>query len=167
MSQSCWQRGPYNSGASDWKYNNDYVDEDDAYRHSKWLAMMERRLKLAKRLLNPTNAVLIVTIDEKEYLRLGLLLEQIFPEATMQMISSVINPKGTGRLNEFFENGRVHLLCASRGCRCAGSTRRRKRSRSPVALSPANGRRICQRHQERRAISVLSDLRGQRQLQDR
>ena len=44
---------PYNTGARDWKYNNDYVDNDDAYRHSKWLAMMERRLKLAKRLLNP------------------------------------------------------------------------------------------------------------------
>ena len=44
---------PYNTGARDWKYNNDYVDDDDAYRHSKWLAMMERRLKLAKRLLNP------------------------------------------------------------------------------------------------------------------
>lgn len=39
---------PYNTGAKDWKYNNDYVDGSDAYRHSKWLAMMERRLRLAK-----------------------------------------------------------------------------------------------------------------------
>ena len=43
---------PYNTGARDWRYNNDYVDADDGYRHSKWLAMMERRLRLAKRLLN-------------------------------------------------------------------------------------------------------------------
>ena len=57
---------PYNSGARDWKYNNDYVDETDAYRHSKWLAFMERRLKLAKELLNPDDSVLIVTIDENE-----------------------------------------------------------------------------------------------------
>ena len=63
---------PYNTGARDWKYNNDYVDSDDAYRHSKWLAMMERRLKLAKRLLNPESSVLIVTIDEKEFHRLGV-----------------------------------------------------------------------------------------------
>src|SRR5690606_23459714 len=69
--------------------------------HSKWLAFMERRLKLAKQLLNPRDSVLIVTIDEKEYLRLGLLLEQIFPEAKMQMISSVINPRGIVRDNEF------------------------------------------------------------------
>ncbi len=42
---------PYNTGAKDWKYNNDYIDADDSYRHSKWLAFMERRLKLARRLL--------------------------------------------------------------------------------------------------------------------
>lgn len=88
---------PYNTGAKDWKYNNDYVDGDDAYRHSKWLSFMERRLKLAKDLLNPADSVLIVTIDEKEYLRLGILLEQIFPEADIQMVSSVINPKGVSR----------------------------------------------------------------------
>ena len=67
---------PYNTGARDWKYNNNYVDNDDAYRHSKWLAMMERRLKLAKRLLNPAASALIVTVDEKEYLR--SLLSHIF-----------------------------------------------------------------------------------------
>lgn len=92
---------PYNTGARDWKYNNDYVESEDLYRHSKWLAFMERRLKLAAELLNPEGSVLIVTIDEKEYLRLGLLLEQSFPEAEVQMISSVINPKGTARGSEF------------------------------------------------------------------
>lgn len=92
---------PYNTGARDWKYNNDYVEGDDLYRHSKWLAMMERRLLVARDLLNPLGSVLIVTIDEKEYLRLGLLLEQIFPEARIQMISSVINPTGTQRRDSF------------------------------------------------------------------
>lgn len=92
---------PYNTGAKDWKYNNDYVDSSDTYRHSKWLSMMQKRLKLAKKLLNPKDSVLIVTIDEKEYLHLGCLLEEMFPEARMQMISSVINPKGNRRDNEF------------------------------------------------------------------
>jgi adenine-specific DNA-methyltransferase len=95
---------PYNTGAKDWKYNNDYVDSEDAYRHSKWLAFIERRLKLAKRLLNPENSVLIVTIDEKEYLRLGLLLEQLFMQARIQMISITNNLAGVQRKNEF---GRV------------------------------------------------------------
>jgi adenine-specific DNA-methyltransferase len=92
---------PYNTGAKDWKYNNDYVDGEDVYRHSKWLAFMERRLKLARRLLNPGDSVLIVTIDEKEYLRLGLLLEQTFPEARIQMVSVVINPSGQKRDGAF------------------------------------------------------------------
>ena len=76
---------PYNTGAKDWKYNNDYVDGSDAYRHSKWLSFMQKRLKIAKNLLNPNNSVLIVTIDEKEYLHLGCLLEELFPEARIQM----------------------------------------------------------------------------------
>lgn len=92
---------PYNTGAKDWKYNNDYVDSTDAYRHSKWLSMMEKRLKLAKKLLNPEDSVLIVTIDEKEYLHLGCLLEEIFSEAEVQMVSSVINPKGSARTGRF------------------------------------------------------------------
>lgn len=92
---------PYNTGAKDWKYNNDYVDGEDAYRHSKWLSFMERRLKLAKRLLNPENSVLIVTIDEKEYLRLGLLMQQVFPEAESQMVSAVTNRAGSARSNRF------------------------------------------------------------------
>ena len=70
---------PYNGGARDWKYDNNYVDENDAYRHSKWLAYMERRLRLAKQLLKLDESVLIVTIDEKEFLRLGLRLEQSLP----------------------------------------------------------------------------------------
>ena len=93
---------PYNTGAKDWKYNNNFVDGTDAYRHSKWLSFMQRRLALAKKLLNPKDSVLIVTIDEKEYVHLGGLLEDIFPESNMQMISSVINPSGVSRNNEFF-----------------------------------------------------------------
>ncbi len=92
---------PYNTRDKDWKYNNDYVDSDDQYKHSKWLAMMERRLLIAKKLLNPADSVLIVTIDEKEYLRLGLLLDQVFPEATIQMVSTQINPKGVSRGGSF------------------------------------------------------------------
>ena len=92
---------PYNTGDKSWKYNNNYVDSSDSFRHSKWLSMMKKRLVLAKKLLNPKDSVLIVTIDEKEYLRLGCLLEELFPEANIQMISSVINPAGVSRGGEF------------------------------------------------------------------
>ena len=87
---------PYNTGDRSWKYNNDYVDANDAWRHSKWLSMMERRLRLAKRLLAP-NGVLIVTIDEHEVAHLGVLLEQLFPEARRQMVTIVNNAAGVSQ----------------------------------------------------------------------
>lgn len=96
---------PYNTGARDWKYNNDYVDGSDTYRHSKWLSMMEKRLRIAKKLLNPEDSVLIVTIDEKEYLHLGCLLEEIFSEAGIQMVSSMINPANVARVGGFGRSG--------------------------------------------------------------
>lgn len=63
---------------------------------------MESRLLLTKKLLNPKNSVLIVTIDEKEYLHLGCLLEEMFPEANIQMVSSVIAQSGVARNNSFY-----------------------------------------------------------------
>ena len=93
---------PYNTGAKDWKYNNDYVDSSDAYRHSKWLSMMKKRLLLAKKLLNPKDSVLIVTIDEREYLRLGCLLEELFSDARMQMVATQITPQGNPRVKQFY-----------------------------------------------------------------
>lgn len=87
---------PYNTGATDWAYNNAFVDENDGYRHSKWLAMMSRRLRLARRLLKP-DGVLIVTIDECENHRLGMLLDQIFPDATHQTVTVKIMAAGNAR----------------------------------------------------------------------
>ena len=84
---------PYNSGARDWKYNNDYVDIGDSFKHSKWLSMMKKRLQVAKRLLSETG-VLIITIDDREYHNLRCLLNDLYPEYQIQTVSAVINPKG-------------------------------------------------------------------------
>ena len=85
---------PYNTRSRDWKYNNDYVDAADAWRHSKWLAMMEKRLRLRTRDLLKDDSVLIATIDEHEVHHLRMLLEQLFPDAYVQMVTIVVNPKG-------------------------------------------------------------------------
>lgn len=93
---------PYNSGgARDWKYDNNYVDKDDTYRHSKWLAFMERRLVLAKQLLRPDDSVLIVAVDENELPRLLLLLDQTFPSSKVQMVTVLINPAGASIIDQF------------------------------------------------------------------
>ena len=95
---------PYNTGARDWKYNNHYVDGTDNWRHSKWLSFMEKRLRLARRLLK-RDSVLVATIDEHEVHHLGSLLEQLFPDASRQMVTIVNNPKGVtqGRLSRVEE----------------------------------------------------------------
>lgn len=85
---------PYNTGARDWKYNNDYVDSADVWRHSKWLSMMKRRLLLAKRIL-ARDGVLITTIDDNEYAHLWTLLHEVFPELLHNCVTIQHNPGGT------------------------------------------------------------------------
>ncbi len=85
---------PYNTGARDWKYNNDYVDGKDQWRHSKWLSMMKKRLVLAKRLLKNTG-LLLVAIDDHELHHLRALLDQIMgPENFITSICIEVNPAG-------------------------------------------------------------------------
>lgn len=76
---------PYNTGARDWKYNNDYVDSADGWRHSKWLSMMKKRLKIAKNLLSSSGAM-IIAIDDYEHAHLSMLVEEIFPEYDINTI---------------------------------------------------------------------------------
>ena len=84
---------PYNTGAKDWKYNNDYVDGADTYRHSKWLSMMEKRLRIAKKLLK-RNGAMVVAIDDYEEAHLVLLLESIFPEYDVLPVIINHHPQG-------------------------------------------------------------------------
>ena len=68
---------PYNTGNDGWKYNDKIVDGADEYRHSKWLSMMEKRLKLAKNLLSE-KGVIFISIDDNEQANLKLLCDEIF-----------------------------------------------------------------------------------------
>lgn len=85
---------PYNTGAKNWKYNNDYVDDNDLYKHSKWLSLMNERLIIAKRLLTP-NGCLVCAIDENEVASLKLLLDEIFGlKYKIDCITVIHNPGG-------------------------------------------------------------------------
>ncbi|MGB7200658.1 MAG: DNA methyltransferase [Pyrinomonadaceae bacterium] len=101
---------PYNSGARDWKYNNDYVDKNDLFRHSKWLSMMKKRLTLAGRLLR-NDGLMIITIDENEVHHLWCLLESMFPGDSLQQATIVVNPKGVtqGRFSRVEEYA-IHIF---------------------------------------------------------
>ncbi|MBK8803323.1 MAG: site-specific DNA-methyltransferase [Fibrobacteres bacterium] len=70
---------PYNTGNKDFRYEDDFVDKEDAYRHSKWLSFMRRRLALAKLLL-ADYGVIFVSLDDNELGQLRLLMHEIFGE---------------------------------------------------------------------------------------
>ncbi|NCA75044.1 MAG: site-specific DNA-methyltransferase [Alphaproteobacteria bacterium] len=78
---------PYNTGNKDFKYNDCFVDREDSYRHSKWLNFMNKRLKIAKRLLSD-HGVLFISIDDNEHSQLKLLCDEIFGES--QFVGDVI-----------------------------------------------------------------------------
>ena len=87
---------PYNTGkAKEWKYNDKYVDENDGYKHSKWLNMMEKRLLLAKNLLKKSGTIFI-SIDDNELYQLKLLADKIFKENNFELM---IWDKVTGNTN--------------------------------------------------------------------
>ena len=100
---------PYNTGSHDWTYNNRYVDDSDAWRHSNWLSMMEKRLRLAKKLLKH-DGVLIVTIDEHEVHHLAMLLEKQFSNCRRQMVTIVNNAAGVSQ-GGFYRVEEYALFC--------------------------------------------------------
>jgi len=91
---------PYNTGAKDWKYNNDYVDKQDTFRHSKWLTMINHRLQLARNLLKD-DGIIVCAIDHNELFTLGVLMDEIFYEENRLGIVSVVH-KPEGRNQEKF-----------------------------------------------------------------
>src|SRR5208337_1816889 len=95
---------PYNSGARDWKYNNDYVDKSDSFRHSKWLSMMKKRLTLAKPLLKP-DGIMVVTIDDYEVHHLKTLIEHEIPGMSVVGVVAIkTSPSGRPTLRGFRTN---------------------------------------------------------------
>ncbi len=95
---------PYNTGAANWIYDNDYVDGNDLFKHSKWLSMMQSRLEIAKRLLTP-KGVLICAIDENESATLRLLLDNIFgTDYEYDCITIIHNPRGIQGKNFSYTN---------------------------------------------------------------
>jgi len=85
---------PYNTGNKSWKYNNNFIDKEDAFRHSKWISFVVKRIKLAKELLK-NDGVFIMTIDDYEVGALRLLLDEIFGEQNrLGLITIMHNPRG-------------------------------------------------------------------------
>lgn len=71
---------PYNTGKKkEFRYNDDYVDSEDQYRHTKWLCFMKKRLQIAHSLLS-NNGIIFISIDNNEIAQLKLLCDEEFGE---------------------------------------------------------------------------------------
>ena len=98
---------PYNTGKDDWIYSDRYIDANDGYRHSKWLAFMERRLRVARNLLSPTG-IIIVAIGNEQQHRLRMLMDGVFGEANF--LSNVTWNGGRKNDSRFVSNGEDYML---------------------------------------------------------
>ncbi len=105
---------PYNTGNKSWQYNNDYVDKEDRFLHSKWLSFMSKRLRLAKNLLTE-KGVLICAIDHNEQEALGLLLREIFSGKEIVCITIIHNPAGIQGQNFSYTHEYAYFVFPSGG----------------------------------------------------
>ena len=100
---------PFNTGNKSWRYNNDYIEKEDAFRHSKWLSFMEKRLRLAKNVLKDTGAI-IIAVDNYELFNLGVLCDEIFGENNrLGTVAVVHKPEGRNQ-EKFFSTSHEYML---------------------------------------------------------
>jgi adenine-specific DNA-methyltransferase len=100
---------PYNTGNKSWKYNNDYVNKDDAFRHSKWLSFMQKRILIARDLLKETG-IFVCAIDDYEYSYLKNILDDIFSEQNRLGSIVVVHNPGGRQDEKFFPTAHEYML---------------------------------------------------------
>jgi len=99
---------PYNTGNRDFKYNDDFVDKEDEYRHSKWLSFITKRLQLAKNLLT-NDGVVFISIGDDEIAQLKIQCDEIFYEKNLLSIVSR-KSKATSNKGNFFSPSTDYIL---------------------------------------------------------
>ncbi len=104
---------PYNTGNKDFKYNDHFVDKEDSYRHSKWLSFIDKRLRIAKRLLSE-KGVIFISIDDNEQAQLKMLCDEVFGQKSF--IESIVwkNKYGPGAMTKGFGNIHEYILVYSK-----------------------------------------------------
>ena len=103
---------PYNTGAKDWKYNNDYVDENDLWRHSKWVSFMEKRINLSRSILKK-DGVICCTIDDYEIFSLLGIFESL--NANIIGVVTIVNKAEGRNQKKYFTGGIEYAVFATWG----------------------------------------------------
>ena len=104
---------PYNTGNKSWVYNNDYVEKEDSFRHSKWVSFFEKRLRLSRNLLSD-RGIIVVTIDDYEIGTVRLLMDEIFGEENrLGLVTIMHNPRGRSD-DKYFATSHEYALFYSK-----------------------------------------------------
>jgi len=104
---------PFNTGSRSWKYNNDYVDKEDSFKHSKFISFMNNRLRLSKSLLKD-DGIIIIAIDDYEIHTVRFLMDEIFQENNrLGSVTVVHNPRGRSD-DKYFASSHEYMLIYSK-----------------------------------------------------
>ena len=104
---------PYNTGGTDFRYEDTIVGNDDTFKHSKWLSFMKNRLCIAKKLMTD-NGIIFISINDIELAPLIMLCNDIFGEEIH--IETIIwkNKYGAGAKTVGFIGVHEYILCYSK-----------------------------------------------------
>lgn len=101
---------PYNTGNKDFVYDDNFVDANDTFRHSKWLSFMQKRLEIAKRLLSE-NGVIFISIDDNEQSALKMLCDSVCGESNFLACFTWVRKKKGSFLSNKIRKMTEFVLC--------------------------------------------------------
>lgn len=74
---------PYNRGKNDFIYDDKYIDENDTFKHSKWISFMKKRLEIAHNLLH-LHGTIFISCDDNEQAKVRIVCDEIFGEQNFE-----------------------------------------------------------------------------------
>lgn len=104
---------PYNTGGTEFRYEDTIVVKEDGFRHSKWLSFMKSRLSIARNLLTD-DGLIFISVDDNEMAPLIMLCDEIF--GSENHVETVIwkNKYGAGAKTVGFISVHEYILCYSK-----------------------------------------------------
>jgi adenine-specific DNA-methyltransferase len=100
---------PYNTGNKSWRYNNDYVEKDDNYKHSKFVSFLYKRVKIAKRLLKDSG-IICCAIDDYEQHNVRHIFDEVFGEENRLGSVTVVHNPGGRQDERFFPTAHEYMF---------------------------------------------------------
>lgn len=131
---------PYNTGNSGFFYNDRIVDGNDAFRHSKWLSFMYRRLKLAYNML-ANHGIIFISIDDNELFNLKLICDKIFLEKNF--LGNIIQNKGNAQNDaNNIQKNHDYILCYTKNRNYINLSGGKKKEKTLISTSIIDKKKV-------------------------